>query len=159
MWTRKLRDAAAENWTALVAELGDRITTVAGASTAGPHWWAAVGWLQRILGLAAAGGGIWLLVLLVLDWLRIPSDRLTPEIRGWPVPTLLLLGGAAIGLLLAVGAKLFSGIGARRRARRAARQIIGAIENVAASLVVAPVDAELERWATMAAAVASVEGE
>jgi hypothetical protein len=61
-------------------------------------------------------------------------------------------------LLLATGAKLFSGIGARRRARRAGREITAAIEESAGRLVVAPVDAELDRWATMAAAVADVEG-
>jgi len=158
VWARKLRTAAAANRTELVGELGNRITTVAGTTAAAPRWWAAIGWLQRILGLAAAAGGIWLLVLLVLDWLRIPSDRLTPELGGWPIPTLLLLGGAALGLLVAAGAKLFSGIGARRRARRAGKQIVTAIEKVAARLVVAPVDAELDHWAAMAAAVATVEG-
>ncbi len=158
VWARKLRAAAASHRTDLVGELGNRITTVAGATTAPPRWWAGVGWLQRLLALAAAAGGIWLLVLLILDWLRIPTDRLTPEVGGWPIPTLLLLGGAALGLLLAAAAGLFAGLGARRRSRRAGKQIIAAIEDVAANLVVAPVDAELERWATMAAAVASVEG-
>jgi hypothetical protein len=157
-WARKLRTAAATHRTDLVGELGARITTVAGTATAGPRWWAAVGWLQRILGITAVAGGIWLLILLILDWLRIPADRLTPEIGGWPIPTLLLLGGAALGLLVAAAAGLFAGFGARRRARRAGKQVITAIEDVASRLVVAPVDAELERWATMAAAVASVEG-
>jgi len=158
VWSRKLRAAAAANRTDLVGELGNRITTVAGATTTGPRWWAAVGWLQRILSLAAAAGGIWLIVLLVLDWLRIPSDRLTPELWGWPIPTLLLLGGAALGLLLAAAARLFAGFGASRRGRRAGNQIVTAVEDVAARLVVTPVDAELERWAAMAAAVATVEG-
>ncbi len=158
IWARKLRAAATSNRAALVAELGNRITTVAGSTAAGPRWWAAVGWLQRLLGLTAAAGGIWLLILLVLDWLRIPSDRLTPEVGGWPIPTLLLLGGLGLGLLLATGAKLFSGIGARRRGRRAGTEITAAIEDGAGRLVVAPVDAELDRWATMAAAVADVEG-
>jgi hypothetical protein len=95
----------------------------------------------------------------VLDWLRIPSDGLAPEIGGWPIPTVLLLGGAALGLLLAAGAKLFSGIGARRRARRAGKQIIAALGDVADRLVVAPVDAELDRWTAMAAAVKAVAGD
>lgn len=157
-WARKLRSAAAADRTALVGELGHRITGVAGAATADPRWWAAVGWLQRVLALAAAAGGIWLLVLLILDWLRVPSDRLVPEVGGWPIPTVLLLGGAALGLLLATAAGFVAGVGARRRARRAAREIIAAIEEVAARLVVAPVEAEIETWEAMAAAVASVEG-
>ena len=158
VWARKLRAAAASNRTALVGELGNRITTVASSTAVGPRWWDAVRWLQRALGLIAGAGALWLVGLLILDWLRVPSDRLAPEVGGWPLPTVLLLGGAALGLLLAAAARLFAGLGATRRGRRATRQIIAAVEEVAGWLVVAPVDAELARWDQMAAAIATVAG-
>ena len=157
-WARKLRTAATIERDTLARELGNQVTTVAGISSSPPRWWGMFAWLQRILALTLSAGAIWLLVLLVLDWLRVPSDRVTPEIGGWPLPTVLLLGGAAVGLLFAAVSRGLANVGGKRRGRRAAKEIATAIEHVAEQRVVAPVNAELARWSEMAKAVAVVEG-
>ena len=108
--------------------------------------------------MIAAAGALWLLALLVLDWLRVPSDRVTPEIGGWPLPTVLLLGGAALGLVIAAVSRGIANVGAKRRGRRAAKEIATAIERVAEQRVITPANAELARWSEIADAVALVAG-
>jgi hypothetical protein len=61
------------------------------------------------------------------------------------VPTLLLVGGVVLGLLLALVARLVAGGGAVVRRRRAESRLRGAIEGVADTLMLAPVTAELDR--------------
>ncbi|MCP3976999.1 MAG: ABC transporter [bacterium] len=157
-WTRKLRGTVTAERDGLVRELGNQITTVAGISSSPPRWWGLFAWLQRILALTAAAGAAWLLVLLVLDWLRVPSDRVTPEIGGWPLPTVLLLGGAVLGLLIAAISRGIANVAAKRRGRRAAKEIATAIERVAEQRIAAPANAELARWSDIADAVAIVAG-
>ena len=61
-----------------------------------------------------------------------------PRVEGIPRPTLLLIGGLLAGALLAVVARPFVGLGARRRARRARRRLLDRVEDVARDEVSAP---------------------
>ena len=111
-----------------------------------PLWWRAGSAVQWVLAAAALVGALWLLGLAFGSYLRLP-DPPTPDVGGLPVPTLLLVGGVVLGLLLALlGRALVSG-GAVARRRRAESRLRGAIEQVADELVLGPVDAELGRHA------------
>ena len=76
-----------------------------------------------------------------------------PEVRGIPIPTWLVLGGAAAGLVLAFLAKLVNGIGAKRRSRRAARSLGERVGAVSQELVLGPVETELDTHRRLCAAV------
>ncbi|MGH8969927.1 MAG: GTPase, partial [Actinomycetes bacterium] len=65
-----------------------------------PLWWRVVGLVQWLLVVVALTGLGWLLLLGVGAWLRLPEPP-TPDVGGVAVPTLLLLGGVLLGLLLA----------------------------------------------------------
>jgi hypothetical protein len=156
-WPGLVRRAA----TAREGELADRLDrAVAGADLRmrRPLWWRAAGVLQAVLAAAVAAGGLWLLALAGLAWLRIDDAVPTPEVRGVPVPTLLLAGGALLGLLLALLARLANGISARRRARAAERALRRRVHDAGAELVVAPAQAELAARAELCAAVAAAAG-
>jgi len=62
------------------------------------------------------------------------------------VPTLLVLGGAAAGLLLAIVVRPLIAVGARRRARRASARLRVAVGEVAERCVLAPVATDIERY-------------
>ena len=62
-------------------------------------------------------------------------------------PTLLLLGGVAVGVLLALVSRLLVAGTARGRARSADKRLREAIDEVAQDLVVAPIEAELAAYA------------
>jgi GTP-binding protein EngB required for normal cell division len=142
-------------------ELADRLDrAVAGVDLRmrRPLWWRVAGVLQTVLATAVAAGALWLLALAGLAWLRVDDAVPTPEVRGIPLPTLLLGGGALLGLLLALLARVANGVSARRRARAAERALRRRVHDVAAELVVAPVEAELAARADLCAAVAVAAG-
>ena len=128
-------------------ELSDRLDrAIAGADLRlrAPRWWGPVRWLQRLLAAAALAGALWLVVLAGFGYLQLGDAVPTPELLGVAVPTLLLAGGLAAGLLLAVLARLVNRLGGRRRAARARRALDARVLAVADELVIAPLEAELQ---------------
>ncbi len=109
-----------------------------------PRWWTAVGALQWLLAAATVTGAIWLALLALAAYLRIPEPP-TPEWRGFPIPTLLLLGGIALGLLVAFLAGRLHRLGARRQARTVRRRAERAVGDVTDELVIEPAQRELDR--------------
>ena len=82
-----------------------------------------------------------------------------PEYRGAPIATWLVLGGLAIGLVLAFLARLVNGAGARRRQRKAERALRPRIEAVADELVLGPVERELDAHETIRQALDVTAGD
>ena len=158
-WARRLRGAASSRREELIPQLGRQVLGAARDGTTAPRWWRAFGWLQGLLATATSAGAIWLIALLVLDWLRVPTDRITPEYEGWPIPTLLLVGGAVAGLLVALLGRLIAKLAAGRRGRRARKRAAEAVAALAEELVAQPVDAELQAWQEVADSVARVAGQ
>ena len=153
-WPRLVREAA----TARDAEVADRLDrAVSGADlhVSRPRWWSVASFLQKAFALAVLAGGLWLLVLAVLGYLRVDEVVPLPEAYGIPIPTWLLVGGALAGIAFAFLARLANGGGARRRARAAARSLRARVEEVGQELVVAPVEAELDVERRLCEAVAS----
>ena len=140
---------------AVVADGLERAVAGVGLHTAAPRWWKAAGALQSLLAALVAVGAVWLLVLAVLGYLRVDDVLPVPELRGVPIPTWLLVGGTLGGIALALLARLVHGMAARRRARAAARSLSLRVEKVAQEVVVAPVEAELDAYARLCAAVAA----
>lgn len=142
-WSRAVRTAAASR----LDDLEDRLDDAVGRTdlgTAGLPWWCRpVQALQWALLAAAVVGAVWLGVLAVMGFLQLPAPT-TPDWRGVPLPTGLLVGGVLLGWLLALLSRALLGMAARRRARRAESRLRTAVTEVADELVVGPVSAELE---------------
>ena len=109
-----------------------------------PVWWRIVGILQILLGLAALAGALWFVALWVLGWLQFPSIE-TPMWGPLPWPFVLLFGGIAAGLLLALVSRFLAGIGARRRGAVINGRLRDSISLVADERVLAPVSTVLDR--------------
>ncbi len=110
-----------------------------------PVWWQLVRILQWVLFFVALAGALWLGGLAVMGYLQLPKPD-TPEYLRLPVPTLMLLGGVLAGVLVALLSRLFSSIGARRKAHSADRRLRAAISEVTEDLVIKPIEAELEAY-------------
>jgi hypothetical protein len=122
-----------------------------------PRWWAVVGGLQWLLLAAAAGGAAWLLGLVVLGALAIP----TPDpamVGGLPVPTVLLLGGTVLGIVLAALARSVTRVTADRAAARARTTITDNVARVAKERVADPVSAELNTLARFRGGIVAAAG-
>ena len=120
----------------------DRAVGTARLPTERPRWWRVVGMVQWLFAAALAVGLVWLLAIFVVAWLNLP-ELPTAEIGELPLPTVLAIGGAALGLLVAALARWANGVGAGRRASIARRRIIAAATDVGRELVIGPLDAEL----------------
>ncbi|MDQ0735265.1 GTPase [Arthrobacter agilis] len=142
-WRTSIRDAARGTADDLTDAL-DSAVTAADLETGRRAWWAVFGVLQWVAFAALVAGLAWLGVLAVLGFLQLPAVDV-PRVEGFPVPTLLIAGGAGAGILLGVLAALLARWGAARRAARVRRRLFAACARAAEGTVVAPVEAEVDR--------------
>lgn len=144
-WPGRLRQISTPD----AVVLNDRLDEALGSSVrritaAEPRWWTAVGTLQLGLAFAAIVGALWLAGLAIFSYLQLPPPP-TPEVWSTPVPTALLLGGLALGWVLAVLSRQLASIGGRRAAQQACSAAHDAVAEVAEDLVLAPLRAELRQ--------------
>jgi hypothetical protein len=151
-WPRVVRRVAAD----ATADLPDLLDRAVAGTDLGPgrrpRWWLPVGFLQAVLAVAAVSGLVWLLGLFVVGWLQLP-DPPTADLGRVPLPTVLLVGGALAGLLLALLSRRIAAVGGRRRGRAARRRIRRRVEELAQTRVLAPVEEELSVHGRLCAAV------
>jgi GTP-binding protein EngB required for normal cell division len=141
-----------------------------------PVWWSLVNAVQWFLMVVVAAGLLWLLVLFGFAYLQLPPPP-TPvlTVPTWsggdgvvfpgapgsgsgedlgvdpfriPWPTLMVLGGLALGLVLALVCRVIGAVGARRRAMGARRRLRHSVGAVADRLVREPVGEELAQLAS-----------
>ncbi|MPZ97409.1 MAG: ABC transporter [Propionibacteriales bacterium] len=122
------------------------VTTDLGVSRA-PIWSRAVQGLQWLIFLGAVAGGLWLLALFGFTYLRLPEPP-TPEVRGFAVPTVLVVGGVVVGVLVAMLCRGLAAWFARRKAAAVERRLRSGIADVVDELVIAPIEAELTAYRT-----------
>ncbi|MEX3504212.1 GTPase [Corynebacterium sp. LK2510] len=89
----------------------------------------AVQWLALVMALC---GVLWYLLAAFVPGVMLPlmnslgyGSVLVPSIEGWPIPTLLIMGGLLLGFVLGVLTAVFGGMigaGIRRRTRSALRE-------------------------------------
>jgi GTP-binding protein EngB required for normal cell division len=142
-WPGLLRSAATRREDE-VADALDQAVAGADLHVARPGWWWLAGLLQTALAFVTVAGLAWLIALGVLAWLGLEEVVPEPELNGVPVPTVLLLGGAAAGIVLALLFALVNRVSASRRARAASRSLRKRVNDVAEVYVLAAVEEELD---------------
>jgi GTP-binding protein EngB required for normal cell division len=123
----------------------DRLDRAAGETdlqVTAPRWWTFAGLIQKLAAITAAVGLLWLAVLFVLEWFRIPDPPM-PRIGSWPLPTVLALVGLGVGFVGAIIGRRIAAVGAQRRARRARSALADEVASVVRSSVLEPVNLEL----------------
>jgi GTP-binding protein EngB required for normal cell division len=145
LWATAVRHASVSR----LDDTGDALDMAVAQTDLGldrrPLWWAGVKWLQWALFAVTVLGALWLAGLLALDYLALPEPD-TPDWRGVPFPTLMFLGGALAGLVLALLSRVVAGLSARRRASAVERRLRSAIAEVVQDHVVGPIQAEIEAY-------------
>ncbi len=121
-------------------------------------WWRAVGGLQWLLTVAALVGLGWLVGGYAVRALGLPALEY-PMVGLVPLPTLLLLGGLVLGVLLWVLTRPLVLFGARRAGRRAEARLRAAVADVGREFVVAPVREVLYAYAQAREALVAVRDE
>ncbi|MGV9771895.1 GTPase [Streptosporangium sp. NPDC003464] len=151
-WAAAVRQAARSHGDELEDGLDRAVATASLGAARRPAWWRVAGLAQWAVTAAMLAGGLWLLGLLGMDYLRLPQPYL-PTAGELPWPTALLVGGAVLGLVIALLCRGIAWLGGRRRARRAGRALRANVDRVARELVLAPVSEELSRYRRFTEAV------
>jgi GTP-binding protein EngB required for normal cell division len=147
-WPASVRTAARSKLDGLPDAL-DRVIATTDLGLSHPRlWWRAAAIAQGVFAGAAVGGAAWLALLLVLGILRLPEPG-TPTVGAVPWPTLLLLGGLALGLLLSAAVRPLAKAGARRARAVAEGTLRDAVGALGRERVIAPVRAELSAYASL----------
>lgn len=141
-WGSAIRRASVSRLPELEARLDRAVAETDLGVARVPFWTRAVRALQWLLLLSAIAGGAWLVALAGISFLKLP-DLPETQVGSVPVPTLLLLGGAGLGVLLAVLCRVLVRRSARRRAAAAEARLRRAVDEVTEELVIEPVEAEL----------------
>lgn len=153
-WAEAIRRASLSR----VDDLGDGLDRVVGGTDLGaariPAWAGVVRVFQWALIFAAMIGLFWLGGIAVFSYLGLPEVE-SPRVGVVPIPTLLLLGGVTLGILLALVCRVLVGITARRRAAAADKRLRTAVHDVTSELVVGPIEAELTTYATYRSGLAA----
>ncbi|THJ66317.1 ABC transporter [Arthrobacter echini] len=157
-WQTSIRDAARDTAGQLPDSLDTAVTGTDLETGGRPWWWVILGVLQWIAFAALVAGAGWLGVLAVLGFLQLPAIDM-PRVEGFPLPTLLIIGGVVAGLLFAGVAAVLARWGARRRAARVRRRLLLACTAVADDVVLRPVLDEVQRCNEFGDAVLTVTGE
>ncbi|GAA2209785.1 hypothetical protein GCM10009850_052440 [Nonomuraea monospora] len=145
-WAAAVRQAARSRARELADAVDRAVATTSAVGTRRPLWWRAVNALQWVVFAVMLAGALWLGVLFGMDYLRLPEPPL-PTVGVVPWPTVLLVGGALAGVLIALLSRLAAWAGGRRRARRTAKALRTAIGEVGGKLVLEPVEGELATYA------------
>jgi hypothetical protein len=144
-WENAIRTAS----TSRVPQLTDALNAAVSRTDLGvssdPWWWGVARALQWALFIAALVGVGWLAALAALAYLRLSAPD-PVDVRGVPLPTLLLVAGVLLGVLVALVCRRLAEVSARRRARRAGARLTAAICEVTDELVVKPVQGELDAY-------------
>ena len=134
--------------TARLPEVGDRLDDALRSVDLDaerlPVWAGAVRVLQWLLVLTALVGGAWSIAALASGGL---GDL--PRVAGVALPLVLLGGGVLLGVLLGLVCRGLVSATARSRASAADTRLRAAVSEVAAALVVAPVQAELTAYTAL----------
>ena len=145
-WAEAVRRASLSR----LPEVTDRLDLAIAETDLGvaklPVWAGLVRVLQWALILTALVGGVWTVAAIASGGLQ--SDGV-PEYVGVTLPLVLLIGGVALGILLALLCRLLVRATARSRAGQADKRLRAAVHEVSAELVVAPIEAELDAFRTV----------
>ncbi|MEQ4566236.1 GTPase [Paenarthrobacter sp. CAP02] len=151
-WRAAIRAVARDGREQLPDALDQAIAGTDLKTTKRPVWWALFNSLQWLAFVVAVGGLGWLGVLAALGYFQMPVPDV-PRTEGWPWPTLMVAGGVALGILLAIVGRFLGRWAAKLRASGAAKRLKVSVAAVAEKRIVEPVEVEMTRLKAFNAAL------
>jgi hypothetical protein len=122
------------------------------------RWWAPLRWLRGLAEATFTVGLVWLVLLGLGDWLRLP-ELPTPQVTEvLTLPTALLLGGLAVRVLLGALSRWSTAVGGRRHRQAVERRLRERLGAAVHDRIAAPFAAEVARYVGLEAAIATLRG-
>ena len=143
-WVPAIRDAARSHCGSLPGDLDRAIAGTPIGAGRGSWWWPVASVIQWLSLLVALGGALWLGAYAVAGFLQVKLPQAS-AVEGFPVPTLMLVGGVLLGIVLGILTGFAARVSAAARARAARKKLESAIGLVARQDIILPVKEEIER--------------
>jgi hypothetical protein len=156
-WAASVRSTIRRREESLGDELDQAVARTDLGVNRSPRWWGVARLLQWLLFLIALGGALWLAAMAGFSYLHL-ADPPLPRWHRIPYATMMLIGGAVLGIAMSVCCRFFAASGANRRARLVAKALQSELETVADSHVVAPARDELEAYSRCRDQIAITRG-
>lgn len=158
-WASAVADRAEDVIDGLPAKL-DRAAAGTRLPAQPSRAWNVITVIQWFALLTALIGILWYLAVAFIPGALTPllGADLVPQVEGWPIPTLLILGGLLLGILLGVITAVFGGVigaGIKARTRRALREEVAATSSEA---VVGPLHEVRDHYATFEELIRTARG-
>ncbi len=150
-WRTGIRTTADKAITQLPDQLDQAIARTQ-LPAKGSWWWVIFAVLQWVSALAAVVGIGWLLGAAFLPNFGLPAFEV-PKVEGWAVPTLLIAGGVALGILLGLLGAVFAAAAAAARRRRTRKLLLAQVATVVRQTAIAPIQADLDNASAYTAAL------
>jgi len=147
-WRDAIRDASNPPGDGIIEALDQAVSTNGVGVAKSAWWWRAVQSLQWLAFAVMLAGLGWLAAQAVEHYVPPVSLPDVKDIAGLTAAAAVAGGAAVLGIVLGILSKVFARISGRRKANRVGRQSRLAIAQVAEELVIAPVQAEIDAYAT-----------
>ncbi|WP_325049541.1 GTPase [Kocuria soli] len=143
-WERSIREAARSRQDTLPDALDQALAHTDLRRGSKSWWWIPLDVLQWLALLTAVAGLLWLTGLFALQYLQVPVPA-PPTVEGTdiPVPTLLVVTGLVVGIVIGLLGAIFARWGGTWRAKRVSKRLREQIAVAANDNVVVPVEEEL----------------
>jgi len=117
-------------------------------------WWPLVKFIQWVSLLAALAGALWLAAYPLAGYFQFNLPE-APRVEGIAVPTLILVIGVLLGIVLGIGCSFVNRIVAKVKRRKALKNIERSVSGLVRTAVVEPVDEYLNTYNRYASLITS----
>lgn len=153
-WHEPIRDDVSSN----VASLDSAVDSAIAATPLGVErsswWWPVIKFVQWVALLAALAGALWLAAYPVAGYFQFDLPE-APRIDGIAVPTLVLVIGVLLGVVLGIGCSFVNRIVAKVKRRKALKNIQRSVSGLVRTAIVDPVDQYLNIYNSYAELISS----
>ncbi|MGP9527854.1 GTPase [Glutamicibacter sp. AOP5-A2-18] len=153
-WHEPIRDDVSSNVTSLDSAVDSAIAATPLGVERSSWWWPVIKFVQWVALLAALAGALWLAAYPVAGYFQFDLPE-APRIEGLAVPTLVLVIGVLLGVVLGIGCSFVNRIVAKVKRRKALKNIQRSVSGLVRTAIVDPVDQYLNTYNSYAELISS----
>lgn len=153
-WHEPIRDDVSSNVTSLDSAVDSAIAATPLGVERSSWWWPVIKFVQWVALLAALAGALWLAAYPVAGYFQFDLPE-APRIEGIAVPTLVLVIGVLLGVVLGIGCSFVNRIVAKVKRRKALKNIQRSVSGLVRTAIVDPVDQYLNIYNSYAELISS----
>lgn len=144
-WHEPIRDEINARVSSLDSAVDSAIASTPLGMERSSWWWPVIKFVQWVALLAALAGALWLAAYPVAGYFQFEFPP-APRVEGIAVPTLMLVIGVLLGIVLGIGCSFVNRLVAKVKRRKALKNIERSVSALVRSAIVEPIDQYLNTY-------------